>query len=1247
MKILYALFISSIFTCFYSSTNAQVLTLGNGSFTGSNFAGPANTSTAASAASRYAYIFPESTVSSLRHGDTIRSISFLRNGGSSLGGNCNMKIFMRMMSNSNYGAGNINWVNRSQATGMKKVYDQDPKSDIGSANTWVRFTFNTPFVVDTILGKNLELLVEYVQSSAQSDNIFWSYESSGTVNGYGSNQAKFSRINGGTLADTTNFSSEVHPSIRIEFPRTNFDVMVNKVYSLGKLPIPLGNPDTVRAIIQNVSKNSSTIKLYIESKGSNNLKDSATYNLGYLEERTVNLPLLYPSNTGLDSIYVTMEKDSNVSNNQAMSYRLATDYTYSYKDPTRPIAGGVGFNGTTGDFVAKFYSSTQKAINQVSLNISGSNQKFKIGIWAADGKNGTPGTNVWTSDTLLPAANFITPVIPPVNVNGNFYVGVRQIGTVNVGFGYQPDVPVRKNTFYYASPLGDTTWVDFAPDAPFKFTIEPRIQTANDVAAIKFDFPKDTVWLNATTQMAPKATFYNYGSLDQTTAFPVKLNIFRYGNLEFTSTRNITLNSGQQSKVTFDSSFYPQTAGVYDVHVITRLSSDQVKDNDTLRTRVVVAAFKDVGPATIFDPSSGYDYEQFVDTIFPTVFVQNYGLDNQGPFGMRAEIYDSAKNLIYSDNKSITLTALNSVLASFKPFPCDVKGTYYFRAFTQLGIDVDKTNDTVFRTFKIVRSNDVSITSVIYPENGKSYAPPVAAKKPSAVLENVGDANQGSVFPSYCDIYFGSTLVYSDSFFINSFRGSPETLLFKNFTPSSKGYYTMKVYCSLPGDQNKKNDTMTSVFAVGVPDDIELVSISPAPGSNLQVGVKYPTSFTLRNNGYNAQLTPFPVIFKVTQGASLKYVKVKMVTLDSAETKTFAIDTSLMLDNTDSFNVSVYSSLNKDFIKTNDTIAGVYYPKKDNDIGVDKILYPTFLDTLLTNTQNVQPVVSVRNFGDSLFKERFKVVIKISNAANGVVFYNKSIDTVMNLAGHLFVQFPMFSINNSLNIKVLSYTEALTDQMRINDTSRETSRFLIKYDPSAVNIQIPVASQTYVKTNGTINPKVSVKNNGIAEMPKFSGIVVIKYQDTVLKQEVEVYRDSVKVSNLAAGASQVLDFIKGFNVPAQATGDYKCYYDVYSIDDQVFTNNKQVISFKIDNTIGIESFNKLSFLIYPNPTAHVLNIDYVGLKYPLDATIVDVGGREVKKITIAEQHTAVDVSDLSEGVYFIKVGNGLIKFVVE
>lgn len=1229
-------------------SNAQVLILSNSNFAGSSFAGPINTSVSAGAASRYAYIFPASVVNTLVHGDTIGSISFLRNGGGgSISGNCNMKIYMRMTSASDYGAGSINWVNQTTVTGMKKVYDTIPTAEIGSIDGWVRFIFKTPYVVDTLTGKNLEILVEYSQTSAQQTNIFWSFENSGSITGYSANQTKFVRTNGNAIPDTTNNSTEWHPSIRIEFPRNDFDINVKKLYSLGKLPVPIGNPDSVRAIIQNVGKKAATFTMYLQSHGANNLIDSATYSLNYLEEKMIIMPMLYPTAIGMDTLTAIVQHDSDVSNNRISVLRLANSNVYSYKDPTRPIAGGIGFNGGTGDFVAKFYSNIPKAINQISVSFAGSNQPFQLGIWKTDGKDGIPGTLVWLSDTLKSSPNFITPVLPAVTVDSNFYVGVRQLGTINVAFGYQPELPVRPNTFYYFSSA-DTTWVDFSPGAPFKFAIEPRLQVINDLAPIEVITPKDTVLLNNLSTIAPQATIVNYGSADQLTPFSVKLNIFRFGILQYTSTRTDTLSSGRLRKIQFDSSFLPTFAGDYDIHVITRLVGDQMIDNDTLRTKFIVAVFNDVGPTAVFDPSSSFDYEQFIDTIFPTFIVQNYGIDFQGPFSVRAEIYDSAMNLIYFDSKSFSLSSLNSILASFKPFPCSNKGTYYFRAFTQLANDADRKSDTVRRTFRIVRSNDVAITSIIYPANNSSLPPPVSTRRPEAILENFGDLNQADPFWNYCEIYYNDSLIYRDSIDINSFRTIPQTLLFKNFTPTSKGYYRMLVYSSLDLDPIKSNDTAVSIFAVGIPDDVEIISIQPTINSSLELKEIYPTSVTVRNNGYNPQNNPFALIFKVSQGQNIQYLKVKMISLDSGETKTFVIDTSLFLENPADYDVLVYTSLAVDFLEYNDTFTGIYNGVKSYDIGVESILYPRLTDTLLVNIQNVETQIRIVNYGDSISDGTFRATLQVLSKSNKVVLFTKNIDTSMNGADTLLLTFSSFSLSNPLDVLLRASTTWIDDQYKANDSAFSESRFMLLYDASANAILLPSANAVYLKTAADFIPQVQIKNNGIKQLESVFVRLVIVEVDSVTFQETVVYRDSLLSENVSVSELRTINFLQALSPGSLNKGRYKARLFLNTFSDQFPQNNTNEIQFRIDEKTDIHSLLLSAFKAYPIPVSDKLILEFEGgVKLPVEVLIMDAQGKIVLRTIVNELINSIDLSDLAAGMYTVQCGNGLIKIIVD
>ncbi|MBC7426126.1 MAG: T9SS type A sorting domain-containing protein [Bacteroidia bacterium] len=1209
-------------------SSSQSLTIGSGTFTNSNFFGPANTSTLTSSCSRFAYIYPASLLKKLVQGDTISFLEFHRNGnGIGLSGSATMQIFLRTTVKTDFGAGNINWVNESKSTGMKKTYSKDPVSDIGSQEGWRRFYLSTPFVYDTLLGKNLEILIEYTQNNSQSDNIYWNYDNSTYVSAYAVNQTKFfSGIL--PLPDTTNQSSERHPQLRIGFPRVNTDATVIKIYSLGKIPVPLGNPDTIKALFRNDGKqNLAGLKTYIISKGANKYIDSFYISLARGEEKLYTLPIFKIKKTGLDTLEVRIFKDDNDSNNRLQSLRLATDNIYSYRDISLPPSpGGIGFNGTTGDFVARFYSDSLKSINQITVNFGVSGNNFKLGIWKADGVNGSPGTNIWTSDSLVSKATFLTPVYPPVKVSGNFYVGVRQIMLSNVAFGYQIEEPVRSNTFFYTAPSGNTSWADFAPDAPYKFLIEPRIQAQNDVAPFSYDSPKDTIKLAGFKATAPKATIYNYGSNDQKVPFDVTLRIRQYNNIIYTSTKKDTLSSGRKHQITFDTTFKPTQPGNYQVEVITRLANDQVKDNDTLKYNIFVALYKDVGLTTLFEPSRGASYEIGIDTIYPVVSVNNFGVDKQGPFVVKAMIYDATNTLIYSDSKSISLGSLASSLMSFKLFSPSKTGNYHFIAFTTLNIDTDRSNDTTRADFSFIRSNDVAVTAINYPAPGSSVTPSLITIAPMATVSNAGQENQPTPFTVVCYIYKNNVKVYSDSVKIASYMGSPNSISFaKTFVPNIKGYYSMKVISRLPGDQDRKNDTLSSIFAVGVPDDVQPVSIIPSDTSALELNMVFKPQAVIRNNGFNSQLTPFDVHYDIYAGASKVYFSVKNITLDSGTSTTVTFD-DFKPSKEVVYSVVVYTTLFNDFVKSNDTLKLFYNIVKSHDVLPYYISVP---DTVITYNQVFNPAAGIKNVGLSDENTPFPVYVIIKDPL-GTIVYFESHDTILEKGGTALITFNQnFSATKKGIYSIIVFTKLPTDQQILNDTFKSTFVSIIRTDIAAVNMLYPANTATIKSNTGIIAPKAVIKNNGLDS--EDSATVKLKIYN---KGNGSLVYSSSKIKAINAGQTLTVYFDSTFST--STPGNYRTLLTVTTTGDQLRQNDTIEETFTISDNTGITANDAGGFKIYPNPAVSNLYI----LSENNDVKTVslfDVTGKKVFDKIYSSKEIVVSVKGLASGIYTIEL----------
>lgn len=360
------------------------------------------------------------------------------------------------------------------------------------------------------------------------------------------------------------------------------DLQPTNVYTLGRLPIPYANPHTPRARVFNLGNvTSSGSKAYLTIRGANSIIDSISLpNIAPGQSVTVDMPSINYNNTGVDTMLISVEGDSNNFNNSINLVQVINTNTYSYAEPFLPAVGGVGFNGATGDFVAKFPYTGSNSINQIGVNFSAGGNTLSIGIWDTSA-TGTPGTNLWTSAPFNSVTGLNTIVVnPPVPINGTFFVGVRQTGTTNASFSYQTESPIRPQTFYFTSPTGSTTWNDFAPNNPFRFMIEPRLQEADDIGPTSVILPCANVIVGS-SPINPQVEIFNFGALSQS-SYIVKTLITGPVSFSSTDTVNSTLLSSQSNVVNINNAFNPTVVGNYTMKVWTELAADLQQGNDTL-----------------------------------------------------------------------------------------------------------------------------------------------------------------------------------------------------------------------------------------------------------------------------------------------------------------------------------------------------------------------------------------------------------------------------------------------------------------------------------------------------------------------------------------------------------------------------------------------------------------------------------------------------------------------------------------
>lgn len=390
-----------------------------------------------------------------------------------------------------------------------------------------------------------------------------------------------------SLPETLGFSA-FRPTTRLG--SNLVDVLdIVRLYTLGKTPSPFGNPTPISALISNVSGSTVSFPVGLTVfRGSDGLIRHTDVvivtELAGGTSQLVTFEGFNALNVETDSVRVEVPPQTGetfLSNNQKKNILIVNNNSYSYQQSPVPD-GGVGFNGGTGDFVARFMTNSPNSINQVDVNFNAGGQPYNIGIWDATGPGGSPGTNLWTSPGLTSAAGVATILVdPPVVVDGNFYVGVRQTGTVNVSFSFQNESPIRPGTFYFASPTGSTTWNDFAPANPFRFMIEPKFALNNDVASTNIGQSGTQYYPEGTTSIAMTGTVANLGL--NSASFDVMRRIYDgSNNIVYTNTQSVTNLASNGTQVVNFSAFTTFIAGTtYRIQDSTMLATDQNRANDT------------------------------------------------------------------------------------------------------------------------------------------------------------------------------------------------------------------------------------------------------------------------------------------------------------------------------------------------------------------------------------------------------------------------------------------------------------------------------------------------------------------------------------------------------------------------------------------------------------------------------------------------------------------------------------------
>ena len=1238
------LFIISIFVSL--PTLAQRITVGPGNLQNTNIVGPFASNNNKSYGS-FAYIYPELSLPGILHMDTIEAIDFQRNGAiGNIPGNCLVRIWLQNTSNPDFGAANINFAALRNNINAQLVFDGVASTLIDSTLGFKKFPFLSKYAYDTSLGKNLVMFIEYEQDSFPAASISWNADNTLGVPSYANNQVKFARDTASVPTISTG-SSSIHPQIRLDIPRADFEGKILIPYTCGKFPVPLGNQDTIKLRVINLGKkDAQAVKIFVRSRGANEFVDSVTTNMPRFRDTIITFPTRGISNIGMDTLTFELPADSSIQNNTREHIRQATLDIYSYRLVSEPLApGGIGFNGSTGNFVCKFASNDKKLINQIEVNFGFVGQPFRVGIWEYDTITGQPDSLLWQSDSLTSSNTSTIPIFPPVEVNGNFYTGVRQLGTLNVSFGYQLESPVRPQTFWYSAPLASTNWIDFAPAAPFRFAIEPRTQAEFDVMAFDIVQPieNDTIAFFDFDTIRPAAEFYNLGASDMDTLIPFKCEMY-IGNFKVLDiVKWDSISSGRIKTISFDTAFVPPFSGEYRVLISPNWEKDSLSLNDSLEYTFTVAVFDDVNMELIFSPQQNAVIEFKRDTIKPLFRIRNSAFNNAINFWSKVTIKGKKSGLVYADSSfTPILEPRNNNIISTKDWPATIIDSFEIVFTTELPDDSNKDFDTMRRSFIVRKTIDLKTDSILHPAVDIAYSSKIPLPKPRLRIKN-----DGIISPVSSTFFIeirddNNTLLHDDSFFnvAGISPGNTITVSFsKDVNITKRGVYSILAYHKTENDFETIQDSISGVFYYGFERDAQADSIlNPTNLLKYELGEgTFLVSGRVSNQGFDSMRNTSIKMEALDSIGNIIYISGQTITLDSNESEVVNFN-NITFNAAGKVEMRLITLLNKDQNITNDTLRKFFQVKVSNDVGLDSIY--NFTDEENLRAQSVfRPSVLINNYGLNNQNNGFIINYQVRNSNTATVIYDET-ETASLDSGeqkvHVFNQ--TLPLTDSGSFTASARVLLNTDQRLNNDL--KTQDFNVIYGS---NISI---ADSFPKSGFRYGPYIPSTN--IAPLVKLS-----KTGDLVLPDSGKVfieinaintsynYFDSVSYK-LYDNKDTFIQFTKVFDNTIRDSFNANIW--VLATENDFLEDDSINFGFRVDFATSLDLLEE-GLSVGPNPGNGIYTISVPSSFLNQSYQVYNTDGKEVLNGEITKMENRLDLQFLPAGVYFLHLNKLKLKLV--
>ena len=267
------------------------------------------------------------------------------------------------------------------------------------------------------------------------------------------------------------------------------DAQVDAVYTLGKIPAPLGVYNhIVQAKIINAGVSPLTnLPITLTVTGSNIFSNTQIISINPGEATLVSFNAFSPWNTGTNIITVTVPSDDNNANNSAAYTQLVNNNIFSYADASMPVSS-IGFGTGEGMLLAKFQASGSGIVKQVRAHIGTAANCIGRTVYAVVASFGVLlGQSL---PHIITAADLGTYVVfdiveqPLTDAEAPMFVGLVQLSdgtTEYYPLSYQAEgTPTRPDAYFasltdgsgltelnYIGRLMLEAVVDIGTDAPF------------------------------------------------------------------------------------------------------------------------------------------------------------------------------------------------------------------------------------------------------------------------------------------------------------------------------------------------------------------------------------------------------------------------------------------------------------------------------------------------------------------------------------------------------------------------------------------------------------------------------------------------------------------------------------------------------------------------------------------------------------------------------------------------------------